>query len=446
MATEPTHSPLQAIATARFGAALLVASVLASAFAVGVHASIAWITNALFGDPHVVIAFAALPAAVGLVAPAVGAGLGALVTTLTSHLPKSHGVGDVMEAVVLGRGNISIRAALAKAASSFLAIAGGGSVGSEGPLIQFGAAVGGAAGRVAKLDPLATRTLYAAGTAAGFAAAYNTPIAATLFVVEVVAGVSAIELVVPVAFAAAIATAVSRHVFGNAPIYALRTYELVTSWQAIGSALLGPLGGVIGVSFMWLLAGSEKLFARLAIHRVLKASLGGLIVGAIAIALPQVTGNGADTIREMLDGRVYGFAFFALLLAKPAATSASVSSGSAGGVFTPSMFLGAAMGGGLASLSLDGAGADHHPLVGAFALVGMASTVAATTHAPLMAAALAFEMSGDYALVVPLLLATSLATATSKALRAESVYASELWRKGVEWDRSLAASLSGRTY
>lgn len=432
----------RAIGPARFGAALLVTSILAAAFAVVVHKAIALLTNWLFGSPRVVDAFASLPPLVCLAAPAVGAALGALVATATAHFPASYGVGDVMEAVVIGNGRVSIRAALAKATSSFLAIVGGGSVGSEGPLIQFGAAVGGAAGRTLRLDPIATRTLYAAGTAAGFAAAYNTPIAATLFVIEVVAGVAAIELIVPVAIAAALATAVSRQVFGNAPIYGFRTYELISSGQAISSTLLGPLAGVVGAGFMALLASAEHLLAKLRIHRVLKAALGGLVVGAIAIGLPEITGNGADTIREMLDGRVFGLAFFALLVAKPFATSASVSTGSSGGVFTPSMFLGAALGGGLASLWLGGAGADHASLVGAFALVGMASSVAATTHAPLMASALAFEMSGDYALVVPLLLATSLATVTSKALRPESVYAGELRRKGVAIDRSLAKRLA----
>jgi len=162
------------------------------------------------------------------------------------------------------------------------------------------------------------------------------------------------------------------------------------------------------------------------------------VVGALAIGAPEVTGNGAEVIREMLDGRVLGLGFLVLLLAKPVATTASVSSGSAGGVFTPSMFIGAALGGGLASMFLGGAGADRDPVVGAFALVGMAAVVAATTHAPLMATVLAFEMSGDYALVVPLLAATALATGTARALRRDSIYTAEVRRNGVHWDGTIA--------
>lgn len=427
---------------ARFGAALVATSMLAAGFAIAVRWALARATGLLFGSEHIVTAFTSLRPGGRLAAPIVGALAGAALATIGARLPESRGVGDVMEAVVLGRGRVSIRAALVKAGASFLALLGGGSVGREGPLIQVGAAIGGRAGEVAGLDRLSTRVLYAAGTAAGFAAAYNTPIAATLFVLEVVVGIVALELVVPVALAAGFATAVSRWVFGDAPVYGIRTYALVSTEQLAASVLIGPLAALVGVAFMRLLGSAEKLFARTNVTQPWRATLGGAVVGVLAVMLPEIVGNGADTVDEMLDGRVLGFMFLVLLVAKMIATASSVSSGSAGGVFTPSMFIGAALGGGVASIWLGGVGADRVPMVGAFALVGMASTVAATTHAPLMAAALAFEMSGDYALVVPLLLATSLATVAAKALRSDSIYAAELRRRGVEWDRSLSKHLA----
>lgn len=428
---------LSHVRRARFAVALLLASVLAAGFAIVVRRALSAVDVVLFGAPDVLAAFRVLPTWVRLAAPALGALIGGGIAVLAARLPESHGVGEVMEAVVFGRRRPSLRSALAKAAASFAAIAGGGSLGREGPVIQVGAAVAGAVGARLGLSPVELRTLYAAGTAAGFAAAYNTPIAATLFVVEIVVGVVALELVVPVAVAAALATAVSRLVLGDSPVFGYRTYALVTTPQLASSVLLGPLGGIAGVAFMGLLAGGERLFAKLPASRPLRAAVGGLLVGVLSLAWPEVTGNGAEAIREMLDGRVLGLAFVALLVAKPLATTASVSSGSAGGVFTPSMFLGAALGGGLASIFLGGVGADRVPVVGACALVGMASVVAATTHGPLMASALAFEMSGDYALVVPLLLATALATATARALRPDSIYAAELRRRGVAWDTSL---------
>ena len=425
----------------RFAAALLVTSVLAAVFAISVRALLGVTTAFFLGGPHVVRAFESLTPAMRIAAPAVGALVGAPVAMLGKRLPASAGVGDVMEAVVLGRGRVSVRSAMVKAAASFCAIALGGSVGREGPLIQVGAAIGGRAGELSSVGTMSTRVLYAAGTAAGFAAAYNTPIAATLFVTEVVVGAIAFELVVPVAVASGLATAISRWAFGAAPVFGLRTYALVTPQQLAASVLLGPLAALLGIAFMDTLGLAERGLARTAITQPLRAALGGALVGAIALALPEVVGNGADTIDEMLDGRVLGVTFAVLLVAKIVATSASVSSGSAGGVFTPSMFLGAALGGGIASIWLGGVGADRVPVVGAFALVGMASMVAATTHAPLMATALAFEMSGDYALVIPLLLATALAARTARAMRADSIYVAELRRRGIDWDRSLAKQL-----
>lgn len=425
----------------RLGAALVVSSVLAAGFAVLVRAGLAAVNHGLFGSTDVLTAARSTHWSIRIVAPAAGALIGGLVAIAAERLPESHGVGDVMEAVVFGRGRIALRSALAKTMSSLPAIAGGGSLGREGPVIQVGAALAGTLATRFGLDKTQTRTLYAAGTAAGFAAAYNTPIAATLFVVEVIVGVIALELVIPVAVAAALATSITRFALGDAPLFGLRTYALVTTPQLASSVLLGPLGGLVAAGFMAMLVHGERLFARLALPRPLRAAFGGLIVGLLATQLPEITGNGAEAIREMLDGRVLGLMFVALLVAKPLATTASVSSGSAGGVFTPSMFLGAALGGGLASVFLGGVGADRVPVVGACALVGMASVVAATTHAPLMASALAFEMSGDYALVVPLLLSTALATAVARRVWPDSIYSAELRRRGVEWDTSLARRL-----
>jgi len=431
----------QLVAHAKFGAALLVTSMAAATFAIAVRALLGRVTELALGSPHVVHAFESASPGVRVAAPMVGALLGASIALLGKRLPAAAGVGDVMEAVVLGRGQVSVRAALVKAAASFFAIALGGSVGREGPLIQVGAAIGGRAGEAIGLGDQPRRVLYAAGTAAGFAAAYNTPIAATLFVTEVVVGAIAFELVVPVAAASGLATAVSRWAFGAAPVFGLRTYALVSTEQLAASVALGPIAALLAIAFMDVLSMAERAFARSKLVQPLRAALGGGMVGAIALLLPEVVGNGADTIDEMLDGRVLGATFAVLLVAKILATSASVSSGSAGGVFTPSMFLGAALGGGIASVWLGGVGADRVPLVGAFALVGMASVVSATTHAPLMATALAFEMSGDYALVIPLLLATSLAARVARAIRADSIYVAELRRRNVDWDRSLARQL-----
>ena len=429
---------------ARFVVALVVSSLLAASFAIALRLGLAAASQWLYGAPDVMRGFSSLAWPTRLAAPAIGAAIGGLVTLVGTRLPASRGVSDVMEAVVLGRGRVSFRAAMVKATASFATLLGGGSVGREGPLIQVGASLSGSVARWLGLGPVDMRLLYASGTAAGFAAVYNTPIAATLFVVEVVVGIVALDLVVPVAVAAAIATALSRLVLGDAPAYGVRTYALVSAPQLASSVVLGPIGGVVAAGFMAILSRAETLFARLGTKTPLRAAIGGLMVGALAILWPDVTGNGSEAIREMLDGRVLGTALLVLLVAKALATTASVSSGAPGGVFTPSMFLGAALGGGLASTFLEAEGAERLPVVGAFALVGMASVVAGTTHAPLMASVLAFEMSGDYTLVVPLLVATALAMATARMLRPDSIYVSELARRGITFDRSLAEHLPSR--
>jgi len=188
---------------------------------------------------------------------------------------------------------------------------------------------------------------------------------------------------------------------------------------------------------MRLLSAGESAFARAKLPQPWRAGLGGLAVGAIAVVLPQVTGNGYEPLNAMLDGTVPLQLVLCLLLAKAFATTASVSSGSPGGVFTPTLLLGAAVGIGLqaALAALLGPAAVGSP--GAYALVGMAAATAAMTHAPMMAALLVFELSGDYAIVVPLLLATAIATALSRSLRADSLYGAELRRRGVAWEVTL---------
>jgi CIC family chloride channel protein len=180
---------------------------------------------------------------------------------------------------------------------------------------------------------------------------------------------------------------------------------------------------------MALLARGAALFRRPRLPALARGALGGLVVGLIALGLPQVTGNGYEVIPKMIDGR-FGAAVLALLLvAKAVATSASVSSGSPGGVFTPSLFLGAATGGLFGAAAL--APAHAQGAIGAYVLVGMAGAIAATTRAPIMATVLGFELCADYGVVLPLFIATILATLTSRRLRPESIYTEELRRRGV---------------
>ncbi len=439
MTAEPVPPPLNArlVAELRYLAALATVAVGAAAFAIAFR----WVLLAAFqrstGTSDVVSMISGLPWWGRLGLPAVGGLLAGSVALFMSHETRSQGVGDVMEAVAFGRGTLSMRTTLLKSLGSWLAIAFGGSIGREGPLIQFGGSLGSTLAQLFRLEGTRGRSLMAAGTAAGFAAAYNTPLAAILFVLEVVTGVVALDAIVSTVVATAIATAITRVLLGGGPIYQQRGFTLESQPELFAHAALGVAGALTAQGFMRLLSAGEGVFARSKLPQPWRAGLGGLAVGAVAILLPQVAGNGYEPLNAMLDGAVPLSLVLWLLAAKAFCTTASVSSGSPGGVFTPTLLLGAAVGMAFqaALAALFGAHAIGSP--GAYALVGMAATTAAMTHAPMMAAVLVFELSGDYAIVLPLLLATALATALSRAMRADSLYGAELRRRGVGWEVTL---------
>lgn len=435
MADEP-RAPAPTLAEPRFVAGLVLCALGAAGFAIGFREGLTLLLQGAFGARDVVTAFAGLPWWGRLVLPAVGGLLAGVVGLVLARF-RSQGVGDVMEAVVLGRVHLSMRVTLLRSLGSWCAIAAGGSIGREGPLIQFGGACGTFLGARLGLDPERSRILIAAGTAAGFASAYNTPLAGVLFVLEVVAGVVVLDAIVPALVATVIATALTRAVVGHGPIYGQRAFTLSSPAELLAYAGLGVTAAVAAQGFMRLLSAGEEAFQRPWLRMPWRPALGGLLAGAIAVGVPQVAGNGYEPLNELLDQR-FALEFVALLVvAKCFATAASVSSGSPGGVFTPTLLLGGAIG------SLFGSGLGHlcgtavgPP--GGYALVGMAAATAATTHAPLMAAIMVFELSGDYAVVLPLVLATAISTAVSRGLRADSIYAAELRRRGIAWELTFA--------
>lgn len=392
----------------------------------GFRASLQLVYRGVFGGRDVLEAFVGLPVALRIALPALGGLLAGTVGRMTTQ--RSGGVGEVMEAVVVGGIRLSVRATIWKALGSWFAIATGNSIGREGPLIQFGGSLGSAVAARRGLSGRHTRALVAAGTAAGFAAAYNTPFAAVLFVVEVVSGAVAIDILMMVMVATAVATTLVRAAVGGGPIYGQRAFVVVTPGELAAHAVLGLLAAVAGVAFMKMLAEGERLFERSRLPQPWRAGVGGLSVGVIAAVLPEVAGNGYEPLNRMLDAQYSLRVIAVLLVAKAVATVFSVSSGSPGGVFTPSLFIGGAVGvlwGHVASAALGVHGSE-----GSYALIGMAAAVAATTHAPLMASVLVFELSGDYALVVPLLVASALATWVARRLRPDSIYTAELRRRG----------------
>ena len=428
---------------ARYVVAVLLVGALGAGFAIVFRLLLHHGLQLILGTGNVLEGFASLPPLARLALPAAGGALAGAINLLAARSPGGHGVAVILESVALGRGQIRLPAVLLKSAASLVALCTGGSIGREGSLIQFGGGIGSLLGRWLRLPARETRMLVAAGTGAGFAAAYNTPFAAVLFVVEIVTGVLGIDILVPVAAAVTVATTLTRLALGGGPIYGQREFALVTQEELAAHCVLGIVAGLIGAAFLAALSAAEERVRRIPAPAVVRGAAGGLAVGALAIWLPAVTGNGYEAIQLILDAKIAGAILGVLLVAKAAATISSVSSGSPGGVFTPSMFLGAALGGLLG-------GAVPHVLVargsaaeaGGYALAGMAALIAATTHAPFMAATLAFELSGDYSLVIPLLVCTSLGALVSRQIRPDSVYTEELRLRGIPWRGSLTERLA----
>jgi len=296
----------------------------------------------------------------------------------------------------------------------------GAAAGKAGDAVQAGAAAAEAARRLFRIDEPQARLVLAAGVAAGFASAYNAPIAAVLFVVEIVTGVLVLEAIVPILCASVIATITLRFVVGEAPLYGARSWS-IDGYELIACAGIGLAAAPIGVGFLRLLAIVERLWRPIPLP--VRPALGGLVCGGILIFVPSVAGNGYEPLSQLLDGKLGIPMILALLVAKPLATYASVGSGQPGGVFTPTLLIG-----GLAASFLGG---------GPFALVGMAAALAATTHAPITCAILACELTGNYALALPLLLACALAAGLARRLYIDSVYTAELSKRGLRWRLTL---------
>ncbi len=418
-----------------FGASLAAAAAVGVAAGIGALAFFAatkGLQNLLVGPGDTFLAAVeALPWWRRILVPALGAVLAAVLLLWFHPGRPSLGVSGIMEAVVLRRGPVRMRYTLLRVLASLGVIGTGGSIGREGPIVELGAAVGskvGAATGRAEGVPL----FIACGAAAGMAAAYRAPLGASVFVLEVMLGTFAVHRLAPVVVASVAAVSVVRAVAGNDPVYLIpRDLGLVRWWELSLAALLGILGGVAGPAFLRVLAFGEESFARLPSSPALRAAVGGLLLGALGIAFPEVWGNGFDAVNLILAGRMGLLLMAALLVLKPMATSVTIGSGGLGGIFTPTLFVGAAMGGMLgATVHGIAPGATGTPA--AYALLGMAAAIGATTHAPVTAVLMLFELTRDYEMVPGFMLAAIIATLVARRIHPWSHYTQRLHRRGVE--------------
>ena len=360
---------------------------------------------------------------------------------------KGHGVPEVMEAVALREGHIRPRVALVKIIASGITIGSGGSVGREGPIVQIGSSIGSTIGQLLKAPPLRQRTLVGCGAAAGLAATFNAPIAGALFAAEVILGEFGLSTFSPVVLSSVTATTISRYYFGDFPAFIVPTYKLVSLWEFFFYPVLGVIVGLVSLLFILTVYKSEDLFDALKMPEYLKPALGGLMLGCMLIVWPNVFGVGYGTINLSLKNQLPFIILLTLVFVKILATSITVGSGGSGGIFAPSLFIGAMTGG-----FFGWAVHEYFPLItadsGAYAMVAMGAVVAGTTHAPITAMIIIFELTSTYEIILPLMITCMLSTLITTSLKRDSIYTSKLSRRGVEitqgWEQSVLRALKVR--
>ncbi len=376
-----------------------------------------------------------------VIAPMIGGLLYGPLVSRYAPEARGHGVPEVMLAVSESGGRIRPQVPAVKALASALTIGSGGSVGREGPIVQIGSALGSVLGQAVRVPEERLRLLVACGAAGGIAATFNAPVAGVFFALEVILRDFETRSFGVVVVAAVTANAVARSVVGSESFLTLPAFELTSALELVAYAGLGAVAGVVGVAFIRVLYGGEDLADRLwRGPEWARPAVGGLLLGLLLLAVPEMYGVGYPVLSNAVGGQyVIGFVLL-LLVAKVLATSLTVAIGGSGGVFAPSLFMGAMLGAAF--------GQGVHALLpsltapaGAYALVGRGAVFAGSARAPITAVLIIFELTGEYSVILPLMLAVVVATAVSEHLSPDTIYTLKLRRRGIRVDRPRVVSV-----
>jgi len=346
---------------------------------------------------------------------------------------NGYGFTKFLRQVNLEGGIIKFRTVLLKIISCSLTIGTGGSAGVEGPIAQVGGALGSTVGQFFRVSGNRMKVFIAAGCAGGIAAMFNAPIAGVFFAAEIVLlGTYEISSFAALVISSAMATVVSRAYYGEMPAFPLPPYHIVNSLVEIPLySLMGVVMGAVAVLYITVFYKVRDSFAELDLHPQLKPVLGGFLVGVIGILFPQVMGDGYGYIETVLSGQGELLVMFLLIFLKIVATSVTLGSGGAGGVFAPALFIGAMIGGSFGTLAhMAFPGATANP--GAYAAVGIGAFLAAATHAPLTAIFLLFEMTGNYLIIIPIMLSSIIGTMVAVRLKHDSIDTVDFSREGID--------------
>jgi len=360
-------------------------------------------------------------------------GFGGLLVGLLNHFFNPHGesaaVSEAMKWAAIDR-RVPSRVIWFRPLASALTIGSGGSGGREGPIVQIGAAIGSWVGKRIKASSERIRLLIGCGTAAAIASAFNAPLGGLIFSIEVILGDFNIKVFSPLIFSAVIATVTARHMEGDVPVFQLPNYSLVSTWEFIFFVILGILCGLLAALFYKFYFKFTDLFENLPVHPALKPALGGVAVGFVGIVFPDVLGNGYESMDMVLTGKMGLMLAFFLIFVKMFATSLTIGSNGSGGMFAPALFIGS-MTGGVFGMILNTLLPEHTGPSGAYALVGMGAVMSAAAHAPLSNILMVFELTNNYQIILPIMLACISATFTYSYFLPDSIYQQKLKRKGV---------------
>ncbi len=405
--------------------------------------------------------FPVLQAFVLVILPAIGGLAVGAVQHYLSRQPAGHGIPEVIEALTLRQGVLPGRTGVFKAITASFTIGSGGSAGVEGPIVQIGSVLGSKVGQWLKLDREQMQAMVGCGAAAGLASIFNAPIAGVIFVMEVLLRDFSLKTLMPIVVASVFGVAVAQSVHGrNEAMFSLpAAVQPIFQFADLGwFALLGVLCGMVGYAFTRLFYLVERLWHRSGIHPALRPALGGAMLGAMAsvfvyffpqpvhdYAPPAFFSNGYSVIEALFHPMSYAseqtmgpglaratLAFLlAALLCKIVGTALTLGSGGSGGIFAPSLFMGATLGGAVGLLVQTLTGSTAVSPAG-FALAGMAGVLAAAVRCPLAAFLLVFELTRDYKAILPVMLVAILATIVAQALLRESIYTLALRERGVK--------------
>jgi len=340
------------------------------------------------------------------------------------------GVSDVMEAVALRKGVIKKRLLFSESLTSAITIGTGGSAGVIAPTVVIGSSLGSIAGQLLRISPDRIRTLVACGAAGGIAAMFNAPIGGCMFALEVILGDFGLASFSPIVISSVVATATSRHFLGDFPAILVPPYQLVSAWELPLYALLGLLSAFVATLFTTSLYRAEEIFQKLEFPDFLKAGLGGLITGVVALLFPHVLGSGFPAIDLALAGQLSWVTMLFLIGFKILATSVTLGSGGSGGTFAPALLLGSMAGGFFGNIAhwfLPEVTASQ----GAYSIVGMGAVLSGAIHGPLSAILILFEMTDNYRIILPLMIACIISFIASTQIHKESIFTLKLVRRGI---------------